>query len=136
MLTRCLLFIRFPIERGLPCDAEAEVKLQALEKQSELKRKLEPYVHRKGAKVLRDELPKLHDTILYLQASSTQRTLLKEHKKHQDRTNFLRYVLTLWIPMFRFAKLTNRIFGDSAWTKLSDIGHMPIWPHCSTILVP
>jgi len=83
----CLCSLPFvnsdPVERGLPRDATLEEKLEALEKQVELKRKLEPYVHRKGAEVLRDTLPPIYDNLLYLEPSAIQQRLMKCHKKQQ-----------------------------------------------------
>ena len=86
-----------PVERALPKDAELEVKLLGLQMQVELKKKLEPYIHRKGAKVLRKNLPPVEDFLLYLEPSNPQQELMRFHKRLQKcgflSNNFFRYVL-------------------------------------------
>ncbi|CAB9521770.1 ISWI chromatin-remodeling complex ATPase ISW2 [Seminavis robusta] len=75
---------RKPIERGLPCDASNHDKLVSLEKQVMLKKKLEPYVDRKDASVLRKQLPPIYDNLFYLQQSCIQSRLIKLYEKQQN----------------------------------------------------
>ena len=73
--------------------------------QSDLKKKLEPYVDRKGPDVLRELLPPIYDNLLYLQRSIIQAKLLnleeKARKEKKKSINFFRYVF--------LRKTTNRI---------------------------
>jgi hypothetical protein len=93
---RCLWRNREPIELGLPSDASNEDKLASMEKQLELKEKLDPFVDRKGKEVLRQQLPPLYDTLLSLHPSRIQLRLISIDRKQRETlvkdNNFFRYV--------------------------------------------
>lgn len=85
-----------PIEKGLPLDASDEQKLVSMELQSKLKKKLDPYVDRKGQNVLRSSLPPIYDNLLKLKPSPIQEKLIslekRERKKGNKNRSFLWYV--------------------------------------------
>jgi hypothetical protein len=90
-----LLFaLSIPIEAGLPSDVSHKEKLVSLQLQLDLKKKLDPYVHRKSANVLRKLLPPIYDNLLYLQSSKIQSRLIKleeKARKNGDKSrNFFR----------------------------------------------
>jgi hypothetical protein len=62
--------------------------------QVELKRLLDPYVHRVGASILRKDLPPLHDNLVLLQPSPVQAKILKHRQKLKNNkeksNNFFR----------------------------------------------
>lgn len=89
---------RAPIEAGLPSDAPPQTVLESLELQRALKNALEPYVHRKDASVLRNDLPHMQQAVLHLRPTKIQTQLYNAFKKLQkpgdasitDYNNFLR----------------------------------------------
>lgn len=103
----CLdISFRIPIERGLPSDATDRDKLRSMELQSELNKKLEPYVDRKGPNVLRKILPPIYDNVLELRPSPIQERLIKLEanlrKDNMKTKNFLRYVLYIALVFLLF----------------------------------
>lgn len=79
-----------PIEAGLPSDASSPEKLESLRLQLDLKKKIEPHVNRKSANVLREQLPPIYDTLLYLHPSTIQNKLIKldaRARKRDDKSN-------------------------------------------------
>lgn len=83
-----------PIIDGQASDAVQIVKDTADEKLEELKRRVEPYVHRKSAAFLRKDLPPMHQVVLHLRKTKLQNILYNEHNKFKNRSvgpdNFLR----------------------------------------------
>ena len=75
----------FPIEAGLPSDAPNGDKLDSLRLQLELKQKLEKFVDRKSANVLRKQLPPIYDTLLDLHPSRIQSRIIKLEAKAREQ---------------------------------------------------
>ena len=81
---------RAPIEQGLPSDASDGMKLVSMERQLELRKKVEAYVHRKGRDVLQNLIPPIHDNLLELHQSQIQIRLTKHLEKNKKSKSFLR----------------------------------------------
>ncbi|CAB9501707.1 ISWI chromatin-remodeling complex ATPase ISW2 [Seminavis robusta] len=117
---------REPIERGLPSDAADEDKLVSLQQQLDLKRKVDPYVHRKSATVLRDQLPPLYDTLLDLHPTRIQTKLAKVYKRqqHEGDKNFFKMYAAL-SPMYNHPGCLKLIKGkkgkEETWKQYDDV---------------
>lgn len=85
-----------PIVEGEAADTKDELKQFANEKLHELKDKIEPFVHRKDATVLLQDLPPMQQVVLHLRRTKVQNRLYSTFKrrciseKGAQRNNFLR----------------------------------------------
>jgi SNF2 family DNA or RNA helicase len=84
-----------PIADGTASDASDKAKALADDKLSEIQQKLQPYVHRKDASVLLEDLPPMQQVVLHLRQTKLQARLYAAFKKHQkkgdgDFKNFLK----------------------------------------------
>jgi hypothetical protein len=83
-----------PIKKGLPKDCSAEQKLYSDQTSAELYKLLKPYVNRKDASPLFDELPGLTQVALYISPSKLQQSIFRSFKllrrKDEDFKNFFR----------------------------------------------
>jgi transcriptional regulator ATRX len=84
-----------PIADGIASDASEKAKALADDKLSEIQQKLEPYVNRKDASVLLEDLPPMQQVVLHLRQTKLQARLYGAFKKHQkkgdgDFQNFLK----------------------------------------------
>jgi SNF2 family DNA or RNA helicase len=88
-----------PIEAGMASDARQNVKEYADELIVKLSTKLQPYVHRRDATVLLDDLPSLQQVCLHIKPTIVQRVLYaayrKVKKKDDAYNNFLKQYSTL-----------------------------------------
>eukprot|EP00977_Amphora_coffeiformis_P020487 scaffold8306_cov171-Amphora_coffeaeformis.AAC.4 len=71
---------RKPIEDGLAADAEKYLKDSSKNKQLHLHKICEDFVHRVDAEHLRAGLPAFSDTLLYLQTSGIQDSILRKYR--------------------------------------------------------
>ncbi|CAJ1961919.1 unnamed protein product [Cylindrotheca closterium] len=83
-----------PIQEGVSTDATGEAKKKADESMNEIQGILEPYVHRKDAGVLLEELPPMQQVVLHTRQTKLQRRLNGAYKRFQkssdkDVNNFL-----------------------------------------------
>jgi len=83
IISACCCTNSIPIEKGLPSDARLDAVYASLFKQNELRKKLEPYVHRKDASELRKELPDMQQAVLHLRPTRIQTRLYNFYKKLQ-----------------------------------------------------
>jgi transcriptional regulator ATRX len=77
-----------PITSGLPSDATQEAIRLSDEKSTELHEFLAPFVHRKDASVLKDEVPFMQQVILHIRPSKLQTQLYGAAKRFPDRNFF------------------------------------------------
>lgn len=84
-----------PILCGMSSDSTAADKEMADEKMQEIKEKLRPYVQRKDASVLLEDLPPMQQVVLHVRQTKVQSRLYGAYKKYarsgvEDAKNFLR----------------------------------------------
>ena len=74
-----------PIMGGMARDSSPEAVRECDLKSAQLKAILSPYVHRKDASVLRQELPPLQQVVMHLRQSRMQTLLFKELKRFENK---------------------------------------------------
>ena len=80
-----------PITLGMPSDATDSQVLMSVQKSMELNQRLLPFVHRKDASVLRQELPPLSQAVLTVRPTNMQTRMYRDYKRQKGSNNFFKY---------------------------------------------
>lgn len=87
-----------PIVSGLSSDAKSDAKQEADEKLNKIQELLRPFVQRKDASVLLEDLPPMQQVVLHVRQTKIQSRLYGAYKKYQqssEENNFLRMYSSL-----------------------------------------
>ena len=74
-----------PITNGMPSDASDSEVLASLQKSKELHQRLLPFVHRKEASVLRQDLPPLSQAVLTVRPTNMQTRMYRDYKRQKSQ---------------------------------------------------
>lgn len=76
-----------PIQSSMGSDAPEEVKILADKRLTEFVDRLEPFIHRRDASLLRKDLPSLQQICLHVPPTKMQRAFYGTFREHQEVTN-------------------------------------------------
>ena len=93
ILMLCLLCVPAqPINNGMPSDASPAAMLECQLKSCQLKKILDPFVHRKDSSVLRETLPPMQQVVLHVRQTKAQSNLYKALKRFERRKGITSYL--------------------------------------------